>query len=58
MFILLAGAFVISQKLVLVIRQIVCIERERKFFKLEEPGDAFFCAFEAVLDMLLNDGPV
>lgn len=57
-FIFLARAFVMGQKLVLVIGQVVCIKRERPLFKFKEPRNALFCALKAVLDVLLNDGPV
>ena len=57
-FIFLPGAFVMSQKLVFIVGQIVGIQRKRPIFKFKKPRDAFFCALKAVLDVLLNYSPV
>lgn len=47
-----------GQKIVLVVRQIMPIEREGQIFKFNKPRDAVFCTFKAALDVLLNYSPV
>ena len=53
-FVFLSGAFVMRQKLVFVVGQIVGIQRKRQIFKFNKPRDAFFCTYKALLDVLLN----
>lgn len=47
-----------GQELVLVVGQIVGIQRKRPIFELNKPRYAFFCTYKALLDVLLNDSPI